>query len=310
MKPELKQRLLKCIREMYPTTKKTCLWLIKMTVSVSFAIMLLKYFGVVQFLSQYIEPVFKYFGLPGASALAYVSGYFVNCYTGIAVMVSLDLNARAMTILGTMLLCSHSMIIETAVLKKTGASAVKVVLIRTCSAFLMGFILNLILPGEPTLTSSADLSGENIRFIDTLTAWILSTLKLCIMMVAIIFTLNFFQRCLTEFGWTEKISKFLSPVMAAMGLPKNTAFLWVVANLIGLSYGGAAMLDEIARGNINKREVNLLDSHICVNHSNLEDLSLFASIGGSWGIMLISRLILAIVIVWTERLFEVILARR
>lgn len=98
--------------------------------------------------------------------------------------------------------------------------------------------------------------------------------------------------------------------MAAMGLPKNTAFLWVVANLIGLSYGGAAMLDEIARGNINKREVNLLDSHICVNHSNLEDLSLFASIGGSWGIMLISRLILAIAIVWIERMFEVILARR
>ncbi len=300
----MKQRLRKCAKDMYPTTKKTCLWLIKMTVSVSFVIMLLKYFGVVQFLSQYIEPVFKYFGLPGASALAYVSGYFVNCYTAIAVMVSLDLNVRAMTILGTMLLCSHSMIIETAILKKTGTSAVKVVLIRTVSAFLLGFVLNRILPGAPTLSSGTDFSSVNVTFSDTLLDWVLSTLKLCLMMVAIIFTLNFLQRCLTDFGLTEKISKFLAPVMSAMGLPKNVAFLWVVANLIGLSYGGAAMLDEIARGSISHRDVDLLDSHICICHSNLEDLSLFASIGGAWGIMLISRLLLAIVIVWLLRLFS------
>lgn len=82
-------------------------------VLVTFAIMLLQYFGVIEYISQWLTPVFSHFGLPGEAALAYVSGYFVNCYSAIAVMTTLDLSTRAATILSVMVLCSHNMIVET-----------------------------------------------------------------------------------------------------------------------------------------------------------------------------------------------------
>ena len=62
------------------------------------------------------------------------------------------------------------------------------------------------------------------------------------------------------------------------------------------------MLDEIGRGTLSNRDVKLLDSHIAVSHSNLEDLSLMAAIGGLWWVMLLIRMAMALVLVWEQRL--------
>ena len=56
--------------------------------SLSFVILLLQYFGFIEWISFWLTPLFSHFGLPGEAALAYVSGYFVNCYSAIAVMTT------------------------------------------------------------------------------------------------------------------------------------------------------------------------------------------------------------------------------
>ena len=88
----------------------------------------------------------------------------------------------------------------------------------------------------------------------------------------------------------------------ADGLPSNTVFLWIVANIIGLGYGAAAMLDELERGDVSRRDVLLLDTHICISHSNLEDLLLLTACGAVWWIMLLARWAMSIVLVWEQRL--------
>ncbi len=296
------QRIRKCVKEVLPSSKKTCIWMIKVTVIVSFAMMLLKYFNILPWISDLISPVFKYLGLPGSAALAYLSGYFVNCYSAIAVMTSLELDWRAMTIIATMVLCSHSMIIETAVLRKTGASAARMVVVRTLSAFFLGWLLNRILPASEAVAAELPVTEGLAPFWPVLGKWALSTLDLCLMMTIIIFALNILQRILSEFGVMKVISIALTPLMYFFGLPAKTSFLWLVANIVGLSYGAAAMLDEIERGTISNRDVRLLDSHIAVSHSNLEDLSLMAAIGGLWWVMLLIRMAMAIVLVWEQRL--------
>ena len=252
MKTETKQRIVACVKEVLPSTTKTCIWIIKITVAVSFAMMLLKYFDILPWISNAVSPVFRIFGLPGSAALAYVSGYFVNVYSCIAVMTTLELDWRALTILCTMVMCSHSMVLETAVIKKTGA--------------------------------------------------ILSALKLVLMMVVIIYSLNILQRLLREFGAMEKIAMVFRPLMTVFGLPSNTVFLWIVANIIGLGYGAAAMLDELVRGDVSYRDVLLLDTHICISHSNLEDLLLLTACGAVWWILLLSRWAMSILLVWEQRL--------
>jgi hypothetical protein len=246
--------------------------------------------------------VFRIFGLPGSAALAFVSGYFVNVYSCIAVMTTLELDWRAITILCTMVMCSHSMVLETAVLKKTGASGVRMVIVRTLSAFILGVVLNLILPGTSDLSVAAAGAGEKLSFWMTLWQWFLSALKLVVMMVCIIYALNILQRLLREFGVMEKIAKVFRPLMYVFGLPSGTVFLWIVANIIGLGYGAAAMLDELERGEVSHRDVLLLDTHICISHSNLEDLLLLTACGAVWWILLLSRWAMSIVLVWEQRL--------
>lgn len=302
MKTETKQRIVACVKEVLPSTTKTCIWIIKITVAVSFAMMLLKYFDILPWISNAVSPVFRIFGLPGSAALAYVSGYFVNVYSCIAVMTTLELDWRALTILCTMVMCSHSMVLETAVIKKTGASSVRLVIVRTLSAFILGIVLNRILPGSPDLSAAEAVAGEKLTFWLTLWQWFLSALKLVLMMIAIIYSLNILQRLLREFGIMEKIAKVFRPLMTVFGLPSNTVFLWIVANIIGLGYGAAAMLDELGRGDVSHRDVLLLDTHICISHSNLEDLLLLTACGAVWWILLLSRWAMSILLVWEQRL--------
>ena len=302
MNPETKERFFRCVKEVLPSTTKTCIWIIKITVAVSFAMMLLKYFQILPWISDAVSPVFRIFGLPGAAALAYVSGYFVNVYSCIAVMTTLELDWRALTILCTMVMCSHSMVLETAVLKKTGASGVRMVIVRTLCSFILGIVLNLILPGSSLQEVAEADAAERLSFWVTLWEWFLSALKLVLMMVAIIYTLNILQRLLREFGVMEKIAKVFRPLMRVFGLPVNTVFLWLVANIIGLGYGAAAMLYELERGDVSRRDVLLLDTHICISHSNLEDLMLLAACGAVWWILLLARWAMSIILVWEQRL--------
>lgn len=295
-------RISESIKEVVPGSVKTIVWMGKITVLITFAMMLLKFFNILPVISDFISPVFKLFGLPGATALAYISGYFVNCYSAIAVISTLDLDWRAVTIIATMVLCSHSMVLETAVLKKTGASVVRVVLTRTLSALFLGFFLNKVLPGSPAASKDTVAQQWTLPFSKTFCDWLIATLKLLVLMAVIIFALNILQRLLCEFGIMDLISRFFKPLMYLFGLPVNASFLWLVANIVGLGYGGAVMLEEIGRGELPDRDVQLLDTHISISHSNVEDLSLMTALGGVWWIILGVRLCAAIVLVWGQRL--------
>ena len=296
-----RQRLISSIKEVLPGAAHTCWWMVKITVGVSFAMMLLKFFNILPWISDFISPVFKHFGLPGSAALAYLSGYFVNCYSAIAVITSLGLDARATTIIATMVLCSHSMVLETAVLRKTGASGTRMVIIRTLTALVLGFLLNLWLPGSAGQSIEAAAQRWTQPFGTTLLGWALSTLKLVLIMVTVIFALNILQRILSESGAMDAIARFFKPLMHILGLPPGTTFLWLVANIVGLGYGAAIMISEAGRGALSERDVKLLDSHIAVSHSNVEDLTLMAAIGGIWWVMLATRVAAAIVLVWEQR---------
>lgn len=294
--------MLYCVRSATPSALKTIWWLTKIMVGVSFGIMLLQYFGVIAWISELLTPLFSSFGLPGEAALAYVSGYFVNCYTAMAVMSTLELSMREATILAVMVLCSHNMIVETTVQAKTGSSAVRIVIIRTLSAFILAFVLNKIMPGELT-TSVAKVSNDtNVVFVEFMKSWAFRTLKTVALMVVLVYALTLLQRILNEFGIIKHISNFLKPVMIFFGLPPRTAFLWLVANTLGLAYGAAVMIDEAETGTTTKEENDLLNHHIGVSHSNLEDLLLFTAIGGSFLWMLLSRWAMSLLLVWERKI--------
>ena len=303
MKNNTWQRISQTAKSAMPSALRTAWWIIRITVIISFCVEALRYVGIVSWISIILSPVFEFVGLPGEASLVYITGYFVNVYAAIAVMASLQLNVRSLTILAVMVLCSHNMIMETAVQQKTGSSFWRIVCIRTLSAVILGFLLNLFMPASladiPILSETPvqDFSaGELLR------SWAIQTGLLVLQMTTIILALSVVQRLLAEYGVIRWLSKLLRPLLYIFGLPGKTSFLWIVANFLGLAYGGAVMIEETEQGKIAPRDADLLNHHIGVSHSNLEDLLLFFAVGGLFWWMLLPRVCWAIVLVWERRL--------
>lgn len=122
------------------------LWrLTKIIVPVYFFVTFLKMTPLLGLISSWFQPTMKLIGLPGEASLALVLGNFINLYAGIGVITSLSLNIKQITILAVMLSFSHSLLLESAVAKRTGVSLFIVVLIRLVLAIASGVVLNIIL---------------------------------------------------------------------------------------------------------------------------------------------------------------------
>ena len=279
---------------------KTAWWLIKITVPVSFGVMLLDYFGILALMAQYTGPVFRHLGLPGISAIVLVTSIFTNIYSVVAVLSLLQLPMREGMILATMCLVSHGFLIETAVMKRTGSSAIRMLLVRLTGSFLIGWMLNLIMPGSIS-TDTQSIIQQQEEFSVVFMHWLSSISQTTLKILILVNILLIFQRILDEFGWIGAIEKPLSPFMKIMGLPRSTTLSWVVANLIGLAYGSAIMIDESEKGKMNREDADLLNHHVSLSHSQLEDPLLFLTLGYAIHWLIWPRIIIAIAAVWLRK---------
>jgi uncharacterized membrane protein YvlD (DUF360 family) len=226
----------------------------------------------------------------------------------VAVIDTLNFDTRTITILAVMILCAHNMIIESPVQQKCGSSLLRIFLVRSLGALALGFCLHLLLPGSSgtDLVHDTLVMPDTLPLTDILKKWVVSTMFLIIKMFTLIMGLSVLQRLLAEFGVIRLLSKLLRPLLVVFGLPARTSFLWIVANVLGLAYGAAIMIEETERGKINRYDADLLNHHIGVSHSNLEDILLLYSAGAFFWWMLLSRWGLAIVLVWERRLENVL----
>ncbi|AGB40485.1 putative membrane protein [Halobacteroides halobius DSM 5150] len=119
--------------------------LVKIIIPVYILVTFIKYTGGINYLAQIFKPMMKLVGLPGEAVLALLTGYLLNIYGALAVIASLDLTVREITILGTMLGIAHSLIIEAAVIKKINGRLIALISLRVILSIVAGFILNLLL---------------------------------------------------------------------------------------------------------------------------------------------------------------------
>ncbi len=298
------QRLSNCVKSAIPNAIKTSLWFLKITIPISFTVTLLYHFGVLSLLSEVLSPAFGLIGLKGEAALVYISSAFLNVYSAIAVMTSLNFTIREMTILAIMSLIAHNLIVETAVQKKTGSKAWHMVALRIITSIIAAVILNYLLPSQMGFSSIGVHQILNPTLKEVLLTWSLSSLKLSLKIVVLITLLMILQKILLEFKITILLTNLFNPILKVFGLPKSTSLMWIAANLLGLAYGAAIMIDEVQSERITKHDADLLNYHIAISHSNLEDLLLYAAIGVSVWWLLFPRLFLAMVAVWGRRISQ------
>ena len=287
---------------------KTAIWIIRIIIPVSFVVTLLDFYGVIEWISAYTAPLFQLIGLQGNAAIVYFSSLFLPLYAPIAIIATLPLSLREITILALMCLITHNLPIECAVQRRSGTPFWQTLVIRLTFSILGGILLNLILPESLTsqhiINSSQSDLQQTLSLQSTLLNWLTNTLSLCIKIILIITALMYGQFLLKRYGIINKIARPLAPLMRLCGLQPDSAFLWLVAQIVGLTYGAGIMAQEIEESGANREELHRINLHISVNHSLIEDTAIFCMLGVAWYFLVIPRIIFAIIIVQTYNLVK------
>ena len=123
---------------------KTALGLLKIILPVFTVIKVLEHTPAIVWISQVFDPFMGFVGLPGEAALAVVTGMLFNFYAALGIILALGLSSWQITIVAVILCCCHELVLETAIIKKTGISAWPILGIRFFTAISAGAVMNLV----------------------------------------------------------------------------------------------------------------------------------------------------------------------
>jgi hypothetical protein len=294
------EKLASSVKTSFMPSTKTTLWLLKIMLPISLIVTVAQHFGVIDVVAAWLEPAMRLFGLPGRAAIGFLTGAFVTTYAGIAAMLQLALTMREATIVGIMICICHALFVESAVNRKVGSSFWRMFIIRFGMAFVCAFYLNIVLPDSMHGTFGEGITMDSDAH-NYLLSWALSSVKMSVMIWLLIWALMIIQRLAEAFGLMQKLVRPLHPLMRLCGLPESTAYMWIVGNVLGISYGSAVMLDLEERGQISKDDANDVNYHLIMNHSLLEDTFVFASMGIPALWIASTRFLFALIVVWGRK---------
>ena len=118
----------------------TLLILLKILVPVYIVVQLLSLSGLLNIIAEIFKPVMSLLGLPGEASLVIMLGYFLGTYAALGAIAAIELTGIQITTIAIMLSISHSLITESAIVKKLGVSAAASVIVRVTFSLLMGFL--------------------------------------------------------------------------------------------------------------------------------------------------------------------------
>ncbi len=286
-------------------------------IPISLLVVALQVSGVLGLIAHRLDPIMRILGLEGQASLVFITAMVLNIYSAIAVIGTLPLYPREIIILASMCLIAHNLIVESTVMRKTGSSVTKMVLLRVGTALVAGWLLNRILPRPPrTIIASAGPASDGSmglpsmdKVLLALKSWAIASGFLIVKVAVIVTVLMVLQKIMEEFGIMERLGKIMGPLMRFFGLPVSTGFLWIVANIVGLAYGSAIMIERVETDQMTLYDGDLFNHHVAISHSLLEDTLLFMAIGVPLFWALLPRLVLAILVVWLERFRRIIFRR-
>jgi len=115
--------------------------LVKVVIPVYVIMTILGKTPVLPWIADVCAPFMKFWNLPGDAATALVIGMTINIYACLGATVALGLTPAQITIVGVIIGISHNNIMETAILRKTGAPVGLLVPIRLIAGLVLGLLV-------------------------------------------------------------------------------------------------------------------------------------------------------------------------
>lgn len=280
-------------------------WMMKILIPVSFFTVLLQWTGLLKLLEPVIQPMMSLVGLPAIAALPLLSGMLTGVYGGIAAMAVLPFTREQMTLMAIFILIVHNMIQEGVIQAKSGIHPIKTTLFRIAAGTSTVMIVSMFFGQQAvdlTMAQQAQSAAESFRVM--IEDWCFTTLHLTVKIFFIIMLILVTLEIVKALDWIDHIVMAFSPVLRLLGLERRVGVLWITAALFGLAYGGAVIVEEAKRGDLTKKDLEMLHLSIGINHSMIEDPTLFLALGLSPFWLWVPRFIAAVIAVRLLRLWH------
>ena len=256
-----------------------------------------EHFNLVAHVGEWLAPPMAWADLPGQAGIVWATAIFLQLYAAMLVLAALwtqlDLTAAQATTLAAMILTAHALPVELRIVQKAGAQMRAMLLLRFGGALALGAILAAIYKAGGWLQTPATLHFAPPPQTGGWGAWAISQAKNWALIYAVILALVLFIKILKATRAENMLATLLSPLLQKMGIGANATVPTLVGMTLGLSYGGAILIDESRRGDINRRDMLCVLALLCLCHSVIEDTLAMLLVGAHISGVLFARLIFA-----------------
>jgi len=274
-------------------TLKVSILMLKVFIPLSLITLLLRQLGILDALAPFFAPLMSLMGLPGEAAITLLVGFTNSIYAALATTAAIDLTARQITILGVVLGVSHSLFVETGILTSLRMATIKIALFRIAVGIGSGILLNLVMPEISGIVSRPDTSGEAFSWAKALSQIGILSVEI----VLIIFTIMLTYELVRLWKGAAKFGEKMGSLSTVVGMSQRAAAPWIAGFIIGITYGAALLYQFNEKQQLSHKDSCLITVFLCLAHAIIEDTMLFVLFGGDLWWILITRMLLAVVIV-------------
>ena len=288
-------------------SRRLFLALVKVMLPVMIAVRAGQEMGLVDALGRAIAPAIGWLGLPPEAGMIWVTGVFVGVYGAIGALAgfapTLEMSVAQFSALAAMVLFAHGVPVEQAIVRRAGASFWLTAGLRIGAALAYGALVTWACGAAGVLADPVSFDWLHGGAKDAapgaggLGDWLASTAFSLALTFGIIVALLVLLDLLERTGITRRITALMAPVLRVSGLPPAAAPVTTVGVLLGLTYGGALIIEEAERQRFDARTRFLALAWLSLSHSLIEDTLLFLALGADIWIVLAGRVLLTMAIV-------------
>ncbi|WP_417812303.1 hypothetical protein [Thalassospira alkalitolerans] len=294
--------------DLFNRSQRLFITLIKVMLPVMIIVRIADEFGAVALASDLLSPVMGVIGLPPEAGLIWATCALVSMYGAVGAFIGLsahlDMNAAQLSALCAMMLFAHGLPVEQAIVKRAGASLIATTVLRLGAAVSYAALITWISTTTGWLSEPVDFSwmagGETVVAATGLAGWIdwsMQTVKSLVVSFAVIVGLLIILDVLDKTGITNRITNGIMPILRVSGLSREVAPVTTIGVLLGLTYGGALIIDEARKNNFSPRTLFLSLSWLSLSHSLIEDTAIMLALGADIWVVLVGRVILTLLII-------------
>ena len=302
----------RCLRQGTAKGWRGFVWMLKIILPVSLLTFLLEYSGWLNRMDAFLEPLMGVLHLPAMVALPLLVGLLAGIYGGIAAMSVLPFTVNQMTLIAVFLLIAHNLVQEGLVQHRSGCPAWLATVVRLAAALVTVYGIGWFLGSDTVqgVGGGGSPAAPAPAFWPALQQWGATMTWLTLKMLLIIVVLMIAMEMLKQYHLIEKVVRVIEPLLGLLGLDRKVGFLWLTAALLGITYGGALIVEETREGQLQPQQLKPLHVSIGINHAMLEDPALFIPMGIHPFWLWIPRLFVAVLFTHLYRLWDWVQRRR